>query len=467
MKKLFSLGTLFLIFTVLAACGATEPEMNEANITVNLNSDEGLISETITYDDTDDVTIIDVLETRFTLGYDDREDGTYLTRIGDLRVGPEVNLEVYLNDTLVETSLDDVAFEDGDVFTFRRVWFEGENRLTVRFDTSRGIMEEAFLFETGTEDTVFDMLQAAYELEYGLFDDFVFLRELAHINPTHGSFIETSRNGFTLETSIDQIGFSDGDVFTFKHTWFLAGPKLVYEALELFIDEQLEAFITETPSYPIFMALYHLDMLDAYDFEPMPIDDDFTTGDFVKNILIANGLDIDYEAYQTGLLEIAELVHPYTDSMVVITLSGYEPAADFIQDYLTNIADKPLEEMDYDTLSIVYIALDILDENPELKSEIRLKLLDAPYEHTYGYNAATLAQMLLVFHTYSDTPDLVVDGSNLLERLLNHQTASGGFVYELGDEDPDAFFTTPQAFFALAYTHAAYNKSEANPFAWE
>jgi len=460
MKKLFSLGMMMFLVLVLGACNAETD-----HITITVESSTETVEETITFERDTEQSLLALLETVFDVRYDTFDEGYFITAIGDLDTPSGSFISISKNGEALQEGLATVSFEDGDHFTFSREWLDDAKTLTFTVHTPTAMVEETLSFESGTEETVFDLLLTVFDVDYGEFDGGVFLNAVGDLDSPEGSFISVSKNGVPIAEAINIVSFEDGDHFTFEREWWDQAAYIAY-VLDAMIDAHLDAWAVETPSIQVFLALYHLDMLDEFSFEKADLDDEASTSDHLKNIIIARGLGLDYQADQQHLADQVEPVHLYTDAMMVLGLydAELEASETFISGFVEDTADLDPADFDHDTLVMIYLALEILGENEATLLAIESRLYDAPYEHLYGYNAATLTQMLLVVGLDYDASAFDVDGLHLLDRLMEHYNHDGGFMYEIDDDDIDAFFTTPQAFFALAYLHGLHEETSEHPF---
>jgi len=305
--------------------------------------------------------------------------------------------------------------------------------------------------------TVLDYLIATFEMDYSESDFGVFINAIGPLNTQHGNFISISQNQESLMVGIDQVSFEDGDHFSFALSWWDDEAKLYHDQIQLFIDEHAESFIESQNEY-VLTGLSHVMTRDTVEQEM-----ETQTNPLIKQILALKAQGQDVTAHQAALNDQLTYAHPYAASLAVFALHDYE---DFdATDFIDLVKSEDLEALDLDTLSLIAVALDILGEEPDLLNSIKTHLTENAFNHPYGQNSATFANVIIALIALDVDPRTIEeDGQNLMETLLAYQLEDGSFKYTLDDDSADLMFSTPQSFLALISMQAYLAQGAFNPY---
>lgn len=116
MKKPFSLFVLIATLFLIAAC-----ESEDLSVTIVVEGEEP-IEEEVVYEEGD--TLFDILQERFALDYEETDFGPMIEGVESLEAGPMTYIAIYKNDDLIDSGVDQVAFESGDTFRFEIAWLD-------------------------------------------------------------------------------------------------------------------------------------------------------------------------------------------------------------------------------------------------------------------------------------------------------------------------------------------------------
>lgn len=305
--------------------------------------------------------------------------------------------------------------------------------------------------------TVLDYLKATFEMDYTESDFGVFINAIGPLTTQHGNFISISQNQEALMVGIDQVNFDDSDHFTFTLSWWDDEAKLYHDQIQLFIDHHAENFIESQNEY-VLTGLSHVMALEAVEQEM-----ETQTNPLIKQILALRAQGVEVTAYQSTLNDQLTYAHPYAASLAVLALHDYEnfDATDFI-DLVTS---EDLDTLDLDTLSLVGVALDILGDETDLLNNIKARLTEDAFNHPYGQNSATFANIIIALIALDVDPRTIdQDGQNLIDTLLAYQLEDGSFKYTLENDSADLMFSTPQSFLALVSMQAYIAQGAFNPY---
>lgn len=122
MKKLFSLGSVFLLAIGLTACTNGDVQ-SQIDISV-VGLDGVATTEQYEYDNDRVPTMVEVLELTFDADISTSDYGNFITGIGDLEVPYGSYIAIYENDEMSTVGIDDLVIDDGDHFTFEVMWWD-------------------------------------------------------------------------------------------------------------------------------------------------------------------------------------------------------------------------------------------------------------------------------------------------------------------------------------------------------
>jgi hypothetical protein len=319
-------------------------------------------------------------------------------------------------------------------------------------------------YEEDGDKTLLDLLDFAYDIEYTESDFGVFLNEVESVHATSGNSIEISKNGDPMTVGISDAEFTGGDHFHFELSWYDETLKSVDESLNLFIDNQIDEY---TNDHQVVLGISHLGILNDYSIEVAEVGNEATAGTLIKHIFIKASLGEDVSALQDNLNQIATTDYLYTvaNTYLALSLNNDTMYKDFEEAFKTKLDDIDVSNTDNDTLSMVLMAIEVMNESAydTLETSIIEHLKTNAYNNSYGNNAASFAQIILGLLAVGEDPAsdaYLENGKTLVEHLLAYQTDEGAFLYQLEDESADLDFSTPQAFFALAAYQASLNNDD-------
>ena len=409
MKKLFSLVFVLVFAVVLTACTSND----------YATKIEDLQQEIETLEQTLEATESNVLALESTLA----------ALEGDMSV-----LEEQLN------TLEANQYDGTIVFTLDNE--NNTNTVEVHFTESE-------------EKTVFELLTETFDVDYDESDFGVFLNGIEQMHTSYGNFISIEKNDVSLTTGIDQATYEDGDHFTFTKSWWDEDAKTLNDSLQLFLTNHKDAFISES-DYFVLTGLYHLDPVTGEAETPLE-----SANDLIKQIIALRSQGVDVTSHQEALNDGLEMGHLYTASLAVLALYDYEHFDASL--YLEMINIGAVESASLDTLSLMTLALNALDfEDQSIMDEIVNRLSSGDYNHPYGQNSVTYANIITALVALDINPYEVNDDNvNLVDQLLSYQTATGSFMYTNAE---DLMFSTPQSFLALTALELYLNDGQTNVF---
>ncbi len=316
-----------------------------------------------------------------------------------------------------------------------------------------------------------------------------YIANVNNMTVPYGSYIAISENGEMAMVGLDDLVIDDGDVFTFEVMWWDTTQQAVYEAIQLFIENQLDTFLSTTYiDYNVLVGCqtFCVDYLSESDIETylgtLTLS---TTQDYFKAITIAKYLSDD-TLLNTYLNAFETVVSTGAYGQTALGLIAYDAVSTTI-DYSTYVSDalsyyttsSPYDEgLDAGGLGLVALSnytaepgvQDLIDAYVTWIEESQLttggvKTRDMVWgDVTYPgvENAASISQVIMALVANGIDPagdDFTVDGHNLVTRLIEFQLEDGSFDWDLTDEvTNDLAFSTPQAFLALV-TYYDYSNS--------
>ncbi len=492
MKKLFSLLLAVITVLTLSAC---QEELNSITVEVELQNGE-VVTYEVEYEPETEKNLLEVIEVELEVSYTNTDFGAFLTAIEDIEASEGNYVAFYVNGEMSVTGIEETEFKDGDIFKFMLISYEiHTDTITVEVEEFDGTIESTVIEVDLTSDlNLFEVIDAELEVfatdsEYGKM-----IYGFEGLSTSYGNYIAFYKNDEMSMTGVEATQYSDGDVFKFKVEWWDTTAQAVFEAIDLFLMNQVENYVNPTTiDYNVLAALELLDIegnyLSASDvetyFEGATLD---TYADYFKRVLIYKAMDID----ATGLTQDLKdyfATGPYGQT-AYYTLALYNLDADYVESSLeTTIFDFYASNTPFDsgldTGGISLIALSTVGDSPSI-SEINdyvvwVKDIQLPSggvttrdmvwgDTTYPgtENAATMSQVIMALSSYNITPygeDFTIEGNNLVTRLIEFQNEDGSFDYLFGDENADLMFSTPQAFLALVTVYTQMNTFEAvNPY---
>lgn len=418
MKKLFSLVFVLAFVALLSACQSSDDETKIEDLQSTIQSLESQV---------------ETLESNLAQYQVSLEQQT--KAFEDLEAYTEELLE-YID--ALEASIFDgtilVTFESDTVYETHQIHYHEDENLTV-----------------------LEHLKATFTVDYTESDFGVFINAIGPLNTQHGNFLSISQNGEALMVGIDQVTYENEDHLTFTLTWWDDEAKDYYDKVQLFIDNHKDTFIDNQNEY-VLTALSHVQSLEA-------VEKDMTTemNPLIKQVLALRAQGVDVESHQTALNDILSFSHPYAASLAVLALYDYEHFDD--TEFLALVADEDFQALDLDTLSLIAVALDALNYEGDLLNQIETILVTDAFNHPYGQNSATFANVIIGLISLGVDPRTIEDeGVNLMDTLFEYILDDGSFKYTLSDETADLMFSTPQGFLALVSMQQALNGEAFNPY---
>lgn len=432
MKKLFSMVTVFLFVVGLTAC-TTDLENELADLEQQV--------ETL-----------------------QQQNDQLQTEVTDLT---DENLE--LNDLWEEAE-----FERMDVqIAVTTIDLDG-NETTKQI----GFKQDSVPSLNGVITLLFDAM--IMDSEYGSY-----LVTLNDMHVPYGAYVSISENGEPSMVGLDDLVIDNDDHFTFEVMWWDTDQQAVYEAIQLFMEEQVDNYITtDFIDYNVLLACQNLCDIPLIDSEIETYLNGLTlvtVQDYFKAIMIANTLE-STTLSDTYITELNAIVTPGVygqTGLGLIALDSYDHGVDY-SSYVTSAlsyfeTSSPYDE-GLDTGAIGIVALSQYKDEPGVTALMDeyvnwiiadqlpsggIKTRDVVWnETTYPgtENAATLSQVILALIAIGEDPtgdDFTQENGDLVSRLLAFQLTDGSFDWDLTDTvTNDPSFSTPQAFLALVtYYH--------------
>jgi outer membrane murein-binding lipoprotein Lpp len=470
MKKLFSIASILLLAVTLSGC-TTEGTTDEVS---NLQSELDQKIEAISALEEQVLDLQEQLEVanQMVMESDAKKD--------DLQA--EVTyLEVLLSELEKDIlDLQDQIFDNVITFTF--TGYDTYHSTTVGYNDD-------------FDGSLFDLLKDNVDVNYSESDFGVFITGIEGIETMAGNYIAITKNEEMSMVGIADMTFADEDVIGFELTWWDSGLEDVYNAIHLFVDNHAEAYVNDlSVDYNVALGLYNLGVLEDYTTSSQVealIDTSAlsTNMDYFKALMLLQTVGSDTDAIITDLISDASLGGYGNTAYGLLALNSYDHGQDFAT-FQTNALNSYASESPYDlgldaggvsVLALSHYAGDTTIDSyitdytnwiaADQLSSGGIKTRDMVYgETTYPgtENAASIAQVILALLSLDQDPrtDYVVDGNSLVSRLLEFQTDTGSFDWDLNDEiDEDLMFSTPQAFLALVmYQVYANGSGPVNPY---
>ncbi len=339
-----------------------------------------------------------------------------------------------------------------------------EDRVVFTVDTGEATLARTVPYMETADLDAFELLGLAYDIEYEESDFGILIEGIESLQAQQGSFIAISKNGSMIETSLAEASFEGGDHFHFELQWWDETLEAVDHSIELFMEHQADDLL-EAGNFHVALGLHHLgydDMLQTLDM-PDP-GEEAGVGALIEAIFVQEVMGEDASDLRDRLAKEAATGHAYSASQTYLALETGDIGDydGFASDFKALLDDFEWSEADNDTISMVLLALTVMDDSEydDLSANIVDHLKDHAYDNEYGDNPATFASIVTALtgaeEDVTEEP-YVKDGENVVEHLLAYRTEDGAFLHSLDDEEPDLMFSTPQAFLALAAYQASLN----------
>ena len=349
-------------------------------------------------------------------------------------------------------------------------------------------------FEPETELNLLELIEEDITVGYTTSEYGAFIYSIDELYSQFGNYISFSKNGEMSMVGIEAAEFADGDTFTFSIVWYDATAEAVYNAIDLFIENQIDTYINEdTIDYNVVAALNLLgateDYLTAEEVATFYTDMELTTiNDYFKKVIIYKAVGLDTSDFKQAVIDnfatgpygqtayasfaVQNIDADYFEGNLETTVLEYHianPAFELGLDAgavsLLNMASLGVVKEDTDVAGYFTWISDSIMETGGVKTR-DMVYGDTTYPGTE--NASSMAQVILAMVAYDENPtgeDYTVEGKNLVTRLTEFQTETGAFNYLIEDENADLMFSTPQAFLALVSYYVYSNTMAAqNPY---
>ena len=450
MKKLFSLGTVFLLAFGLTACTDDAMQSRIDELERELESHQDLVDEVVDW--------------------------------ADYAASLENEIDV------LEGEIDAL---EGQLMPIN---------ITVSVMGLNGIRHtKMYGFNSESLPTMVELLTMGFDADILSSEYGNFIAGIGDLDVPYGAYIAIIENNEMSMVGIDDLILSDGDHFRFEVTWWDPTQEAVYEAIELFMANQVPNYIsTEYIDYNVLLGCMGLQLcstgiteagVSAY-VEGLTL---VTVQDYFKAIMIANTLSDPSlsETLMEELLSVVETGAYGQTALGLIALDSVDYNLDY-SDYVTAALNYYLTSTPYDegldaggfgvialsqysletgiqSLIDDYVDWVIADQLPSGGIKTRdIVWNDTTYPGTE--NAATIAMVILALIANDLDPasgEFLEGTNNLILRLIEFQTADGTFDWDLSDEiSNDPAFSTPQAILALATYYKYMNSYGAytNPY---
>lgn len=459
MKKLFSLLIAFLVVISLSACTedlqpkVTELETQIATLEAQIATLEGEK---------------DTLETSLQDEEDSNDDltaavATANTSIEELQTEIAA-LQAKIYDNVVTLS---ISYEDGSVSS------------------------KTAAFNDEFEGSLFDLLTdtytvGAYDSEYGHY-----LYQVEDLHPLNGAYIAFSKNDEMAMVGVDDITFTNGDEFQFEISWYDMTEKAVYDAINVFLEQQAGEYVNDQAvNYHVIAGLHILGVVDEYattqelsalvDLMPKT-----TNKEYFKAIVTAESAGLYLSTLYADFNEIVATGGWGATSYGLQALYANEHSTDF-SSYdaaaLTYLLANEPKDAGINSGAIDMIALSNYTDNEDVNTLVAdwVDMVKANQLQTGGVqdldfgwgqseDASTIAQAILglVAADVDPTSEDFTKDSDMVARLVEYQLEDGSFYWHIGDCDANTAFSTPQAFLALVAYQAYSNSGTAvNPYSF-
>jgi cell division protein FtsB len=449
MKKLFSLVIVFLMAFTLAACTNAETNTRIETLLEDINSLEAQI-EALEDDSVIDQALITSLQ-------------------ADLSA---LEQELASEETANAALEDEIEALQAQIDALLASMYDGV--VTFSLDVEGTIITRSVGYKESNDLTAFDLLTEAYEVDFTESEWGKFITGIEDLTTKYGNYISISKNGESLLVGLEDASYTDQDAFYFEVLWWDQTAEMVDSAIHAFLDNQVDQYIGETQNYYVMLALKHLGVIDTYTITLNELGETPTANDYIKQIFIAIALGLNIDDLTTALNGIRSIAHPYPTSLQVMALNQNDSLdlSGFITDYITDLESRTLNETDLDTLSLMLLALTMIDQEEALQDAIIQAIEATLYTSAYGNNSATFAHVVMALLSQGINPTdaayNVDTETTFIDAFLSFYAEDGSFYYLEDSIDPDLNFSTPQAFLALVLYDRYLNEGVAiHPFITE
>ena len=453
MKKLFSVVLLALATFALAACDAEETPY-DGFIEVRVGEGDTQTTIDIGFIEADEKSLLELLEEHLDVEVETTDFGPYLIGIGHLEAGENSYIAFYKNDAFASEGVGTIGYQDGDVFSFMIEVILDNLKITLQ----NGLRESMVYatFDASESPTLLEVISSVLEVETSESDWGIMLEGIGFIDPPEGSFIAIYHNGEYAMEGIEMTAFDDGDAFTFRLEWWDDEAyanhyvAMMYSLTGWYIGDYAQDKVDKLNPFVI-AGLYHIDALSFITAPSIELDEEPTATELFNAIIAGRVFGEDVDDWVADLGSKVSVTHAYSASLFAMAL-GEQFYTDELHPFLTGL---DLANQDIDTLALIALAASLYDDEA-MRDASMDTLLDILYTHPYGNNGASFALAMIatesVLGNRASFGELVEDedGFSLAVRLLAHARETGLFYWKIGDDNVDTFFTTPQAFLAMA-----------------
>ena len=498
MKKLFLVISMLVLGLVLAGC-SEEGKLDTYEITVEFVDEAGeTTSEAVSYEEGYEGTLLDLLELNFVVVTEEASFGAFLVEIDSVTSDENSYIKLSKNGEASLVGIEEMTFEDGDVFEFMLVIITVTNTLSFEFEDVDGNLESFNVnYDGDYEGSFTDLITEHFTVTTLASDYGTLLLSINDVIPFSGSYIAISKNDEMSSVGIDDIVFADGDKFTFTFTWWDQTAANVYISIDRFIENQASSYVnTEFIDYNVLMALELLGITEEYitdeeifNYASTTYPNPVTYTDFFKQIMMYHAAG-ETDAAQESITALKSVATTGIYGQTAYTLIALDSinygtnSIDYISDAMGFFdSNAPgVDDLDVGAMSILALAgyeglaTDLVSQFKEELIATQLetggfKTADTVWgDTTYPgtENAATMASIIigLIANGIDPVSTFTVGNTNPVLRLTYYQTETGLFDWNLSDDiEDDAAFSTPQAFLALVSYFVYSNTYEAvNPY---
>lgn len=378
-------------------------------------------------------------------------------------------------------ALQDELFDNVITFTFTDETESTEN-YTVGYDDD-------------FEGSLYDLLNDNFNVVSSEYSGSHMLLEVEDLSPVTGQYIGVYRNDAFAMVGIDDLTFTDGDIFDFVLAWWDATEEAVDSAITLFLDEQIDNYTSvENLDYNVVAALSLLGMLDDYvtvsEVESwvtsyLEAHEVLSVTDYFKLIVMSQAVGLNTEAYYIALNDIVAPA-PYGGTAYGLlgmdTNSHSVDYTDYITLALADLTTTTPSDLGLDSGGISLVALSnyttetgvdtLISDFASWMSSTQLPsggILTKDFGWGTSENSSSMAQAALglIANGYNPAGTDFTKGTNdLMLRLTQYQLENGTFDWILDDGNVTTTFGTPQAFLTLVayYTYSNNGNIAVNPF---
>lgn len=343
------------------------------------------------------------------------------------------------------------------------------------------LFSEEVTYDLTTEDTLFQVLDQAVDLDYSVFDLGTLVNGIENHYPkeygvTYNYWYAIYVDDVMSSVGIDEIELVDGMKISFKESTMLDETDLwVDDVIYAFIDEYTDLYITEeATSYHVVSAIkqmfdrgYEAPELNEVNYQHPALSDD-TIANLFKSSVTAYGFGLPTTTLETSLTTMVSTNHYDSVSLLnAYHLLGVEPS--------TSLVDSLIEStpayMDADYAGMVLNALSPYQEDSEVQlfvddmlTYIEDHLTSSGVESWGNPNASSTAAVVLGLVASGINPrsqTYTTEETDLIEALKLYEV-NATFKYLLSDEQADLAFSTPQVFAALV-AYKLYRDVWGNP----